>query len=154
MNEVHIHLHIADASTLNLRDLIAQANSAGASDAAPTPRAANVRTFYVAVYRSMRQRFALGHRLYVSAERAQRNASHGNFHSIASFSMNLDTHQVSGFNGPGEARYWAVLKNEDGVFSLGHNSYTDIDQLDEEYDDRFATLSGEAVDGRMSLAGV
>lgn len=149
MNEIHIHLHIADASTINLADLISQARGGVAGNNAPT----NTRTFYVAVYRSMRQRFALGHKLYDSEEGARRNSGHPNFHSVASFTVNLDTHQVSGFNGPGEGRYWAVL-DDDSAFSLGRNSYTDLDRLDEDYEDRFATLSGESVDGRVSLAGV
>lgn len=150
-NQIHIHLHIADASSINLQDLIVQANgSAPAAVAVP----ARTRTFYVAVYRSMRQRFALGHKLYDDEFSAQRNRTHRNFHSVASFTVDLDTHEVTGFNGPGEGRYWALLQDPYGTFSLGRNSYTDLDDLDAEYVDRFATISGETnAQGQVSLAG-
>lgn len=149
-NQIHIHLHVADASTINLADLIAQAT--GAAPRVTQSAEASTRTFYVAVYNSTAQRFALGHKLYDTYEAASRNSSHPRFNSVASFTVDLLNHRVTGYNGPGEQRYWAVL-NDHGVFSLGRNSYTDIDELYEEYDDRFATLSGEGSEGEVRLAG-
>lgn len=153
MNEIHIHLHIADASSLNLSDLIAQAR--GATPALDsTSVTGSLRTFYVAVYRSMRQRFALGYKLYDFEEGAERNAGAENFSGTAPFTLDLTNRRVIG-DGSSADRFWAVLQNSDGTYSLGRNSFTSQTALRAEYPDLFAVLGGrEDSDGDVVLSGV
>lgn len=159
--QIHIHLHLGD-TVLSLADLFGEVRTAlGASaKVAPPPPAAeeaaapNIREFFVTVYDSSRQAFALGHKLYGSESGAERNSNNGSYSCTASFKLDLTNRCVIGAPYGTDRRYWAVLNDESG-YSLGRDSFTSEAALRSRYPSLFAVLVGsEDSDGDVVLSGV
>jgi hypothetical protein len=164
--QIHIHLHFND-HIIHLGELI-ERDGADALPAAqvqapppavnPAPVAsshADTREFFVTVYDSERQAFALGRKLYDSASGAERNRNNGSFSEVASFTLDLANRRVIGTAASGSSvRFWAVLRTDSG-FELGRNSYTSEAALRGEYPELFAVLAGSEDDlGDVVLSGI
>lgn len=163
--EISVSIHIEDDTGRSLQEVLgelfgkvreATITNAAVPPEVDTPVAAvpsNTRSFWAAVYDSERQAFALGHKLYDSADGVLRNRNAPNYSHACGFILDLTNRRVVGPVEESDKRYWAVLQDGD-TFSLGRNSFTSRASLDAEYPAKFAVLVGaEDADGNVVLGG-
>lgn len=153
-NVTHIHFHFEGGvpPTFKFLEEPAQAPNQ-APTLTPVDAAASTSaevTKYANVYNSSRQAFALGSKLWDSADAARRHATEATHcGTVAITTVNGDV-KATGL-GCGTSRYWALLDAN----TLGKNSYTDLEDLMGEYPDARAYLwVSRDASGCMSVKGV
>lgn len=112
---INLTLHIGDDGTVSC-------------DQGSPGRGRPTGTKFLTSYRSERQAFALGTKLYDSDQACRiANGRHPNFAGVVPISM--DVHASA--SDIGERRFWALMNGE----VVGKNSFASIGELKDEYED-------------------
>lgn len=151
----HIHFHfngpVPDLSTLLDEvtprahvDRAASTESPG--EVGPTPD----RVLYANVYPSSRQSFALGSKLWESAEEARSHASDNSNGDVLAISIIGDGVRVAARGSQlGDRRFWALISDTE----LGKDSFTEYAKLHERYPGAAAYLQvSRDTSGSISVA--